>query len=476
MTSRLDDKIRAFVLELVDDPPAAPEIDFEPAKLTSPSQLRQMPKQRRAAVPVVAIIGAALLILIAIGLPVLLFSGGSEVVEEPTTPTTTAVPQTTTPVTTTPPTTTAADLTTTTTSTAPVAAPVPNIEWVEVDLDPEIANMEWIVPTEYGLLAAGSLFHPSGEGGVGALWNSTDGGRTWVEVEPGQFDVPEHFGWARVGPIGVSPDGTVVVVVSDVDDFLMWTTTDLQSWRRIESPDFAGADMQNIHGITWGSAGFVAVGRDAARAGVWVSPDGIEWERIDDEDLIPTEWDGSDMWDVTAGGPGYIAVGLVGFRWPATGDRAGAIWTSDNGYEWDLQIVDDPGDHGLVSVEVDPVTGRLIAFGGDTWYSNDGYQWEWVDRKVPLGGPPPGSRVAWQGNIAVAGFMDAAFSLWVSGDAGDTWTRVDPEQPMFDWCGSVADIVEVDGQFVAVGYRAHADGCQADPVRALWIGTLTPQE
>ena len=36
MTNRLDDKIRAFVLELVDDPPPAPEIDLEAAEASDP--------------------------------------------------------------------------------------------------------------------------------------------------------------------------------------------------------------------------------------------------------------------------------------------------------------------------------------------------------------------------------------------------------------------------------------------------------
>jgi hypothetical protein len=347
---------------------------------------------------------------------------------------------------------------------------------VEVELDPDIVDMDWIVNTKYGLVATGTGVHADSEGVIGAIWNSTDSGHTWAEIGPDGFAAAVGPATA-VGPIGVGPSGTVVVFVSNGDDTAIWVTQDLQTWDRATPQELAGPNIQVVGSIAWGSAGFVAVGKDGMGAGVWVSPDGFEWTRVQHNALLPEEWGAADMYDVAAGGPGYVAVGSVGFREGGLGgtntENAGAaIWTSRDGREWELRIVDDPGDWGLSSVEVDPATGRLIAFGGDRWYSDDGYNWEWVDRTVPLGGPPPGSRVAWQGNVAVAGFYDSAFSLWVSGDAGETWNRIDYEHPEFDWCGYVRDIIEVDGHFVAHGYRAGENGCNANLVRALWIGTL----
>ena len=435
--------------------------------------------------PAIAFAAAFVIVVAAIGLMSLLRSEPAPVVDEPQAPTTTVAPQTTAPATTTPPTTAAAAPATSTTAAAPIAAPVPGIEWVQVDLDPDFGFIFDMAATDYGLIATGARLDPSGDGEIGAVWTSIDGGMTWAELKPGLFfansavevDAALNF----VGPIGVAPDGTVVIIAGNVDDFAIWASRDLQTWDNVTSPDFAGPDIQQVRGIAWGGDGFVAVGEDGMSAGVWVSRDGFEWNKVQDEDLLPSEWGAAYMFDVVAGGPGYVAVGSVGFREGTYGGgtstvNAGAsIWVSESGYEWDLLVVDDPGDEGLGSVEVDPATGRLIAFGGDHWYSTDGYDWSWVDRKVPFGGPAMWAQVAWSGNLAVAaGWERSGFSLWVSGDAGDTWGRVDPDLPPFEWCSGALGVVEKDGRFLVNGFTAGSEGCYADLIPALWIGT--PQE
>ncbi len=86
MTSRLDDKIRAFVSELVDDPPPAPEIDFEWLGHPDRPPLHESPSRRRRWLPAVVVVGAALLVMVAVGLPILFFGGrDSIVIDQPTT-------------------------------------------------------------------------------------------------------------------------------------------------------------------------------------------------------------------------------------------------------------------------------------------------------------------------------------------------------------------------------------------------------
>jgi hypothetical protein len=104
MTDRLDEKIRAFVAELVNDPPAIPEIDRGGLESPQVAALRQSPSRRRTPAVVAGV--AAVVMLAVVGLPILLFSGGESVVaDQPATmvpPTVTTVPPATTvaPVTT----------------------------------------------------------------------------------------------------------------------------------------------------------------------------------------------------------------------------------------------------------------------------------------------------------------------------------------------------------------------------------------
>jgi hypothetical protein len=187
-----------------------------------------------------------------------------------------------------------------------------------------------------------------------------------------------------------------------------------------------------MHGVAAAGPGFVAVGQDGSNAGVWVSPDGYEWTKIEDDALVAGDQPLL-MEDVVASGPGLVAVGSAGF-WGTSVD--GAAWVSPDGYSWERLPGDtfaaESGDTGLGSMTVHPVTGRLIAWGSEMWTSTDGYNWVVTERDMPFGGPPAGAEVAWSGDVAVAAGMDAALSLWVSGDAGSTWTRVEPLEPEFD--------------------------------------------
>jgi len=73
--------------------------------------------------------------------------------------------------------------------------------------------------------------------------------------------------------------------------------------------------------------------------------------------------------------------------------------------------------------------------------------------------------------VAVAGGWDAAFSLWISGDVGVTWHRVDPDHPEFEGCTQVADVVSFEDRFIAAGPTA--ESCWADEwTAAIWIGTV----
>jgi hypothetical protein len=80
---------------------------------------------------------------------------------------------------------------------------------------------------------------------------------------------------------------------------------------------------------------------------------------------------------------------------------------------------------------------------------------------MPFGGPPAGAEVAWNGNVAVAAGLDAAFSLWASGDAGANWTRIEATEPTFDGFNDQAlAVARFKDRWVVAGNAG-----------VIWIGT-----
>ena len=434
--------------------------------------------------PVVILAIAAAAVFLLIGVPLLLSTDRESDVIAPSTTVATATTVAT-PTTVAAPTTTIGRVTTTTVS-PPIVAPVPDISWRRVEVGGGFSrDVNGILEGDelYGAITVvgSDLIIFGAEGGNGeprnAVWRSSDGGETWEEIDAG--GLTKEVAWSSWLVAAAAPDGTFVVAGDDNDDSFVWVTTDFEKWRKSDSPDLGGPQFQAIYGITHIDNRFVAVGDDGMDAAVWTSPDGLEWSQVLDDDFSTELVGEASIYGITRGGPGLVSVGAAGA--PASGGAAdvtgeyhvGAIWVSSDGFEWDLlPFVDDPSGFGLTSVSHDLESGRLIAFGGDRWVSDDGYEWAWYDRTVPLGGPPPGASAAWIGDVAVAGGWDAAFSLWISGDAGITWHRVDPNHREFEGCTQVSDVVSFGDRFIAVGPTA--ESCWSDEwTAAVWIGTIT---
>ncbi|MFV1990606.1 MAG: hypothetical protein ACC652_07680 [Acidimicrobiales bacterium] len=156
-----------------------------------------------------------------------------------------------------------------------------------------------------------------------------------------------------------------------------------------------------MHWVTAGGPGFVAVGIDDAQtdvnAAVWTSTDSINWTRVADPDGIFGGPSRQVMTAVTAGGPGLVAVGFEG----APGEEQAAIWTSVDGPDWSrvppdetifggegLQAISSvtAGGPGLVAVGLDESAGDQGAAA--VWTSVDGLSWTRVPHDDDaLGGP-----------------------------------------------------------------------------------------
>jgi hypothetical protein len=413
--------------------------EFSAALAAIETSLAEHPKrvspvlQRLRMRPVVVFAAAMAIVALVVAVPLLLLATREGEVTEPTTVTSTIAPTTTAATTTTVP--------TTTTAVEVVVPPAPEITWTRVPQQPAFENAQigqWgaaITEGGPGLVAVGHVWERF-ENLHAAMFVSSDG-ETWDRI-----DTP----WDRAGDFTIlqdviaGPGGTLVAVGSDPNDAAVWISTDGYMWSKISAGAFGGPDVQGMLGVVVGGPGFVAVGDDGSHAGVWVSPDGYEWSKVEDDDLLAGEDLSVSMYDVAAGGPGLVAVGSAGL-WDGDGVTA-AVWVSPDGYNWERLPRDtfdaESGDWGMQSMTVHPATGRLIAFGSELWTSTDGRHWV-VTELDPLdtspgapGAPPAGSEVAWHTNTAVAAGLDMAFSLWVSGDTGSNWSRVEPVEPAFD--------------------------------------------
>ncbi len=78
--------------------------------------------------------------------------------------------------------------------------------------------------------------------------------------------------------------------------------------------------------VAVGGPGLVAVGAagpfDDLDAAVWTSPDGITWSRVPHDEAVFGRGGDQEIFIVTAGGPGLVAVG-----WNWSGDNLdAAVW------------------------------------------------------------------------------------------------------------------------------------------------------
>jgi hypothetical protein len=215
----------------------------------------------------------------------------------------------------------------------------------------------------------------------------------------------------------------------------------------------------------------------------------ISWERVPEQAALEDGWIAA----VTPGGPGYVAVGgTVGCSDPLSRNcrRDAAVWVSADGLAWER--VDSPSFRGEVTREVadgDPLDGNqymndialgpggLVAVGAaplvdldqaagsldrpGIWISPDGRQWERLPHDEDLfGGVVELSRIVAFGDLLVAVAEPKAF---VSLDGTD-WEQVnvDPSST-----GAVLDLAVWNETLVAVGY-SQVDP-DVDPRPAVWI-------
>ena len=199
-----------------------------------------------------------------------------------------------------------------------------------------------------GLVAVGT--DASNDDGDPAVWTSTDG-ITWSRVPHEAVfggEDRELMGADRQSMESVTAGGPGLVAVGfegsfSNSDAAVWTSPDGITWSRVPHDDevFGGRFSQSMESVTAGGPGLVAVGWDGPfsefrlrHAAVWTSPDGITWSRVPDDEVLGSEGDQT-MFDVTAGGPGVVAVGQHEQQGTSAGGTSGplglaAVWVAES--------------------------------------------------------------------------------------------------------------------------------------------------
>lgn len=174
-------------------------------------------------------------------------------------------------------------------------------------------------------------------------------------------------------------------------------------WQAIDDPVFEGAEL---HALASNGSRLIAVGISYWSYGtnpefggaVWASLDGMNWERVPDEDSVLTGGGRKEIQDVVWTGSRFVAVGVD----RAGGDADVAIWISSDGLSWQRTRQPGNGLGGRRSQEawrlgIGPA--GVIAIGSSeqpagrghsvpaAWFSRDGVSWS----AILLGGPPGAS-------------------------------------------------------------------------------------
>ncbi len=233
------------------------------------------------------------------------------------------------------------------------------------------------------------------------------------------------------------------------------TPTPVSGW--IEITDFPTYPRSTeVESITAGGPGFVAVGTGGRqlRGRVWTSQDGLRWTA-----QTETEFAGSFLREV-------VSVGNTLFLFGG-GHEGLQIWRSGDGRSW--TPLDKPSHLEWAAFTDVAVVGQTMVavgfiddpdgeFGGAAWRSTDGVEWE---RVAAPRGDGELSALAVQATTLVGIDRAAAFRgsppIYYSTDLGDSWQPASTDVQFGEDGGALVSVAGSSQRFVAVGYADSSD-------------------
>jgi hypothetical protein len=340
-----------------------------------------------------------------------------------------------------------------------------------LDVEGELSD---VAVTESGFVAVGVA-----EGNA-AVWTSTDGVR-WRRATQVPDTDPRGFS----GGIALAEDGALAVTSRGpfgIGEVAVWSSASFaapgRNWNRVVGGPAVFGDGTNVVDVTQGGPGWVAVGTERSgrvtSAAVWTADNEDSWTRVPHDDAL---FEGV-MIGVTSGDRGVLAFGHTGGPRPV-------VWVSPDGSSWtraplDEALFDDafptPSRHAVVAggpgwIAVGgTTTGEPFDWNGGpaAWTSVDGITWTRVPDDAFVGGPDE-RLVAVTATPSRLVAVGEGSSLWVSTD-GVTWTNIPhgaTEEP--DGEPGITAAVLDDDTVIVVGA---VPGVSVEPRPAVWNVTL----
>lgn len=244
--------------------------------------------------------------------------------------------------------------------------------------------MTRVVAIPSGLLALGE----DGVTGDAVAWLSPDGS-AWQRI-------PATAGLSAADGKATFKDATAAgaalyiagsVKIPDGRRAALWRSSDGgAAWERIEAPSFGNRPGAEIDALLAIPSGVVAAGA-ATEAGtdaaaVWVSPDGLAWNRVPHVEDVFGGAGGDAMLLLRRVGDGILGLGRAS---PGRLDPDAAVWTSPDGVNWKREAAPPdtfggPGTEEFLTAAV--AADRVIATGRSKRVDRD--QLRFVDRELLL--------------------------------------------------------------------------------------------
>ena len=253
-----------------------------------------------------------------------------------------------------------------------------------------------IAEAESGLVAVGMSCPddemPCVSGPYPTVWISADG-PSWTRTELEQGAVTGALTGVLATEYGIVASGAVREPMSGSSTALSpawWLSTDGSTWSRVWTGDtildVEPAFQPGASAFELGSDGLIVgvgsalIETGEAIAAVWVSTNGVDWERVERDAVgfTSVSGDGVAMLDIAAGSDGFVAVGTDG------GTQA-AVWTSNDGWSWNRVDVSDQAVAAATSLSaVTAISDGFVAVGPNGWIDN-------IERPITVWASPDGT-------------------------------------------------------------------------------------
>lgn len=234
----------------------------------------------------------------------------------------------------------------------------------------------------------------------GLDWDRAEGGEAFAPADQHHFLAPHAVAAGEAGYVLAGEDrdaGTAVPV--------LWFTSDLKRYTRVKKLPEGGAGVR-IHDVAAVQGGYVAVGGVGTpqheEGVVWTSDDGLNWTAS--ARVSPPEARSAGLRHAVAFGPRVIAAGAARTD---SGWRAFAAVSEDGGVSWEyvwLPTEDAAAVHDLAATAEGLVAvgwhGRSADSDSAVWTSEDGFEWQ---RQEPTQATMSGPGAQWLGAVAISG-------------------------------------------------------------------------